>query len=132
MKKHFMSFAVGSSMVVNIFPLGALALASRDKPLDILDWRAVFIVIPIAFGIANLLTVGPLRRTTRAGFAMVGAALGVVLSMTGTFLFNVPELVYGLGGNSRYLALVLGPILYGLIWAVVLYPVDRAFGLVAE
>jgi hypothetical protein len=48
----------------------------------------------------------------------IGAVIGFVSASTGTFAFDIPEIVYGLEGNSRYLALVGGPIFYGLIWAL--------------
>ena len=128
MEKYFQSFTVGSSLVVTIFPLGLLFTASQGKPLDILDWRIVFIVFPLVFGLTNVLTVDILKKRSRAGFALVGAFLGAALSMTGTFGFNVPEIIYGLTGNTRYLALLLGPVLYSLIWAWAMYPVDRSFG----
>ena len=132
MKKHFQSFVVGSSLAATIFPLGLLTFASRDKPLDILDWRIVFIVLPLAFGLTNVVTVGLLKKTSRVGFALVGALLGVGLSMTGTFGWNVPEVVYGLTGNTRYLALFLGPLIYSLIWSFVMYPLDRTFELLHD
>ncbi len=50
----------------------------------------------------------------------IGGVMGLVSALTGTFIFDIPEIVYGLQGNSRCLALLGGAIFYGLIWA---YPV---------
>lgn len=132
MKQHFHAFVVGSSLAVTVFPLAGLVIASRDKGLDALDWRLVFFIFPIVFGLTNLLTVGPLRRKTRSGFAVVGAVLGVALSNTGTFVFDIPRIVYGLEGDARYMALIVGPIFYALVWALVMYPIDRSLGIVQE
>ena len=47
----------------------------------------------------------------------IGAVMGFVSASVGTFLYNIPEIVYGLQGNSRYLALLGGPVFYGLVRA---------------
>ena len=41
---------------------------------------------------------------------------GLVSASTGTFILNIPEIVYGLHGNSRYLALLGGAIFYGVVF----------------
>ncbi len=50
----------------------------------------------------------------------------------GTFIYNIPEIVYGLQGNERYLALVVGPIFYGLVWALVVRWLNELFASALE
>ena len=47
----------------------------------------------------------------------IGAIVGLVSASTGTFIFDIPEIVYGLHGNRRYLALLGGAAFYGFVWA---------------
>ena len=56
-----------------------------------------------------------------------GAIMGFVSASTGTFIFNIPEIVYGLKGDSRYLALLGGPLFYGLVWAFPVRLMNRLF-----
>ena len=56
-----------------------------------------------------------------------GAVLGIGLSNIGTFILNLPELIYGLHGSSRYIALLIAPIFYGSIWAFIVYPLEKLF-----
>ncbi len=57
----------------------------------------------------------------------MGAVLGVLLSSLGTFVFNVPELVYGLQGNMKYIALLIGPLFYGLLWTLIVGYLENLF-----
>ena len=59
----------------------------------------------------------------------IGAVMGLISASTGTFVYNVPEIVYGLKGNDRYLALLLGPIFYGGVWAVAMRWLNELFTL---
>jgi hypothetical protein len=48
----------------------------------------------------------------------IGAVMGIVIASVGTFLYNIPDIVYGLQGINRYLALLGGAVFYGLVWAL--------------
>ncbi len=58
--------------------------------------------------------------------------MGFVRASMGTFIYNIPEIVYGLQGNERYLALVVGPIFYGLVWALVVRWLNELFASALE
>ncbi len=68
--------------------------------------------------------------SSRRQFALIGTVLGLALASAGTFVFSVPVLVYGLHGNARFFALVGGPVFYGAVWSLVMFPLDRLFGLI--
>jgi len=77
----------------------------------------VGLVLPLVFGLANVLTTRVIKRPTTVTMFLVGALLGLGLASTGTFLLDIPRSVYHLEGAHRYVALLLGPVFYGLIWA---------------
>lgn len=58
-----------------------------------------------------------------------GLVLGALLAAVAVFVLSLPEAL-GFKGESRYLPLGIAPILYALVWAYGVRPLNRAFGLV--
>ena len=116
-KSHFIYFALGSSICISIFPIIGLGLASAKQENSNIDWQVVTIVFPFLLGTFNVFTNWILAEQTIKKMALAGATLGLALSSLGLFVLNYPERVYGLEGNLQYLALIGGPIFYGLLWA---------------
>ncbi len=110
-------FIIGSSLPATIWPLVGLGFASKDLPVGTLNWLLIGLFFPVLFGLTNALTAVLAGRQGWVKMLGIGAIMGLVSASTGTFLFNIPELVYGLHGNSRYLALLGGAVFYGLVWA---------------
>ena len=122
------ALVIGSSLPATIWPLAGLGYKSRHLPEGTLDWLVIGLFFPILFGLTNIVTLMlPGRKGMPQMFA-IGALMGLVSASTGTFVYNIPEIVYGLKGNERYLALVLGPIFYGLVWAIVVRWLNELFG----
>ena len=118
MRRALLGFVIGSSLPATIWPLAGLGIASQGLPHGTLDWLVIGLFCPGLFGLANAVTLLlPGCKTVLAMFG-IGAVMGFVSASTGTFLYNIPEIVYGLEGNRRYLALIIGPVFYGLVWAV--------------
>ncbi len=120
-------FIIGSSLPATIWPLAGLGYKSRDLPAGTLDWFLIGLFFPVLFGLTNALTVILPGRKGWAQMLGIGAVMGFVSASTGTFIYNIPEIVYGLQGNERYLALVVGPIFYGLVWALVVRWLNELF-----
>jgi hypothetical protein len=55
---------------------------------------------------------------------LAGALLGLALASIGLYL-GIPQRVYGLDGQSRWLVLIGGPMFYALVWAFALFPLER-------
>jgi hypothetical protein len=116
-KRAMRGFIIGSSLPATIWPLAGLGFESRHLPVGTLNWLLIGLFFPALFGLTNVLTV---TLPGRKGFAQmlgIGVVMGLVSASTGTFILNIPEIVYGLHGNSRYLALLGGAVFYGLVWA---------------
>lgn len=117
MRRALCGFIIGSSLPATIWPLAGLGFESRDLPVGTLDWLFIGLFFPVLFGITNAVTAILPGRKGWAKMLGIGAIMGFVSASTGTFIFNIPEIVYGLHGDSRYLALLGGPVFYGLVWA---------------
>lgn len=118
------AFVSASSLPVIIWPLFGLAMAARRSGAD-LDFSMVAIVIPLIFGSYNTAVYALGIDRTRAKMFAAGAVLGLMLSSLGVFILHIPESVYGMVGNERFLMLLAGPLFYGSVWALVLFPLEK-------
>jgi hypothetical protein len=116
-RRALRGFIIGSSLPATIWPLLGLGFESRHLAGGTLNWLLIGLFFPILFGLTNALTVTLPGRKTLLQMLGIGAVMGLVSASTGTFILNIPEIVYGLQGNSRYLALPGGAIFYALVWA---------------
>lgn len=118
-----MAFIVASSLPVTIWPLAGLAIATSRSGAEF-DFSVAAIIIPLMFGLYHMLSGLVVSINSRNKYLIAGALLGLLLSSLGTLVLNIPETVYGLSGASQYLALIGGPIFYGAIWYLVLWPIE--------
>ena len=117
MRRALRGFIIGSSLPATIWPLAGLGFESRHLPVGTLNWLLIGLLCHALFGLTNAITVILPGRKGWAEMLGIGAVMGLVSAATGTLLLNIPEIVYGLHWNSRYLALLGGAIFYGLVWA---------------
>ena len=117
MRLALRGFIIGSSLPATIWPLAGLGFESRHLPAGTLNWLLIGLFFPVLFGLTNALTVSLPGRKGWGQMLKIGAVMGLVSASVGTFLLNIPEIVYGLHGNSRYLALLAGAAFYGVVWA---------------
>lgn len=122
-KTPLTAFIVASSLPVTVWPLAGLAIATNRSGAEF-DFSVAAIVIPLIFGLYHMASGLLFRVDSRNKYLMAGALLGLILSSIGTLILNIPETVYGLSGPSQYLALIGGPIFYGAIWYLILWPLE--------
>lgn len=122
-KTPLMAFVVASSLPVTLWPLAGLAIATSRSGAAF-DFSVAAIVIPLIFGLYHMLSGLLVSIDSRSKYLIAGAFLGLLLSSLGTLVLNIPETVYGLSGPSQYLALIGGPIFYGAIWYLILWPIE--------
>lgn len=123
MKSLFIAFAIASAIPVTVWPLAGLAIASARANSD-LNFSLVAIFLPVLFGLCNVITVLTGMRRTRMSMLLAGAVIGLVLASIGSYL-GIPQRVYGLSDESKWIVLIGGPIFYGLVWAFALLPLER-------
>ena len=105
MRRAFCGFVIGSSLPATIWPIAGLGIASRELPAGTLDWFVIGLFFPVLFGLTNAVTVVLAGRKGWAAMLGIGAIMGFVSASTGTFIYKIPEIVYGLEGDSRYLGM---------------------------
>ena len=127
MKNQIKIFIIASSLPATILALGGLAIGIH-KNGSVVNFAFLWISVSIIFGMFNVLT--KIIRLPRNFLFMflAGAVLGLGLSSVGTFVLNLPELVYGMHGIERYKAILIAPFFYGFIWAAIVYPMEKLFG----
>ncbi len=129
MRRALCGFIIGSSLLATIWPLAGLGFESRHLPAGTLNWLLIGLFFPFLFGLTNALTVCFPGHQSWPRMLGIGAAMGFVSASVGTFALNIPEIVYGLHGNSRYLVLLAGPAFYGLIWVFPIRWMNKLFAL---
>ena len=127
MRRIFRGFILGSSLPMTLWPLLGLGFKSRDLPAGTLDWLVIGLFFPALFGVFNAITVALPYKMNWLKMLGIGALMGLVSASVGTHTMNLPEIVYGLYGNSRYLVLPLAAIFYGLIWAFPMHWINLLF-----
>ena len=128
-RRALCGFIIGSSLLATIFPIAGLGIASRDLPIGTVNWLLIGLFFPVLFGLTNALTVILPGHQSWARMLGIGAVMGFVSASIGTFALNIPEIVYDLHGNRRYLALLGGSVFYGLVWAFPVRWMNKLFAL---
>ena len=123
-KSKLLGFIVASSLPITFWPLAGLGIAAHRADADF-NFAIAAIVIPLLFGMFHALSIALNLPNSRKAYFVVGALLGLVMASIGTFIAHVPETVYGLTDNRKYLALLGGPLFYGAIWGFALWPLER-------
>jgi len=62
---------------------------------------------------------------------LAGAILGLLVAIIAIFWVDIPSIV-GLTGNLRYLPLLGAPIVYGVLWWLVIKPLNNLVGIEEE
>lgn len=127
------TFMAGLTFPATVLPFiyTALYLCERSSvhqaPLQFMP-----LFIPIVFGVWNVICITgakccPCNNPSIRAFAD-GAILGIIVSLVGVFVLDLPALLFGWEDNLRYLPLLLVPIIYGLTWRFIVYPLNRMLG----
>ena len=118
------AFVIASSLPVTIWPLAGLGIAAHRSGASF-DFAIASIVIPLLFGSFHALSKALGLPRSRKAYLFIGATLGLLMASIGTFIAHIPETVYGLNDNRKYLALLGGPLFYGAVWGFVLWPLEN-------
>lgn len=113
----FRRFAAASSVGSVIIAVGALVslLPPRWSPADALVLTTAWCFVPLAWGLWAVLA--PAQWVPRR-LPLWGAILGVIAGIVAGPVLDLPLRLVGLR-DMRWIALVLGPILYYVVWLLV-------------
>lgn len=85
--------------------------------------------VPFIWGIWNVLDLWVchyfLPKDKIVSSLIVGGSLGLLVALIGVFGIGVPEMV-GLKGGWQYFPLVVAPIVYAILWLVIVTPLNYA------
>jgi len=129
LKDIFLSFFIGSSFLVTIFPLTYVGRAHISNPY--LQYELVPIVIPLVHGVASALSTllfkkeDESRKIKFARISLTGAMSGLVSSLLGISVGMNSELFR----LSRSEAIISALVIYALIYSTVVYPLDILLGI---
>ena len=128
-KKNLLAFVIGSSLLVSFATFTYNGLAYRKNPTPKVPYELFPIFIPLLFGIANVILYNLVKYTkTQNAFwltLLVGALTGLTFSVIGRFGLNIPGLLYKMPSSTHYTVHITAFFLYMLIFAVVVYPLNK-------
>lgn len=88
---------------------------------------------PWIFGIANMILVlldkqWP-KMTSHAKYWCAGITLGLILATFGIVVIDLPNILFGWTGVEQLLPYLFLPVVYGLIFTYIIWPLNRMLGL---
>lgn len=91
-----------------------------------------FHIIPLLWGVWNILYFALFKDvfpgTEIVKLLLTGAILGLVVAIIAVFWLRLPEIL-GLPHHLQLLPLIGAPIAYGVLWALVMKPLNKIVGL---
>jgi hypothetical protein len=129
MMKYLRAFIAGIVLPTLLLPIPLYTMLALGKTQVL----APFIhVIPLLWGIWNILyfalfiKIFPWDLNVR--LLLTGAILGLLVALYGVFCLNLPAIL-GFPSQIYYLPLVVGPIVYAILWRFVVKPLNHIVGL---
>lgn len=134
MKNYLKAFVVTSSLVVVIFPAFVYFFFSRtvnpDSTYLLMDMN--FMGLAFMLGIFNMIYYSVkdkfFSNNATLRYLIFGLIQGLILASLGGFVFEIPELLQ-LPLEYQYLPLIVAPIIYALLWLLVIRPLNLLFDL---
>lgn len=129
--KALKAFIIGSSFPVIIWPFLYLGIASFLNPATSFDFEIAALTLPIVFGFLNLVQLrfqklSWLSKNNR--YWSVGILYGLVLSLYGTFVSQLPRELFLLPDSPiQYITIPLAILAYALIWRYIVQNINSLF-----
>ena len=126
---YLLAFIIGSSIIIFLITFLYVGYAYRksNRPDD-LPYEIAPVIIPIMYGLFNIINVGLQSKGYSPNIAfIVGAIMGEIFSLVGRFKYNLPILIFGFDKSNAYLVHLIAPILYGLIFRFPLQKINQLF-----
>ncbi len=131
----FKAFVIGSSYFILVWPFTYLSVATKLNPATTFDFTFVPLVLPLIFGVVNVLIVSVgsaiLSRYIEMRYWLFGFVYGLGLSLYGNFGKDIPVGLFSLPDTwVQFLVIPVAMILYGCVFRYVLLNLNRLFLLV--
>ncbi len=137
-KKYLLAFIIGSCIFSTIITMSYTGNAYRTsgRPKDV-PFEMIPISIAIMFGLFNMLNIYlqnvlkdqlKFQYSNYAVAASVGALMGLTFSFAGRFGIDLPTKIFKIKKN-QWVVHVIAPILYALIFSIIVQPLNQYFGI---
>lgn len=127
--QYLKAFMAGIVLPSILLPIGLYTAIAMGKP-QLLGIPFLH-TIPLIWGIWNMLYFAffkpllPMNVNVR--LLLTGAILGLLVACCGIFWLHLPRLLEM--GKFWYLPLFIGPVLYAILWWLVVRPLNEVLGL---
>ena len=109
--------------VITLFYIG-VAFQKHDSPASV-PYHSFIIIIPLLYGLVGLINYYIVKKYGQFFSLFVGAAFGLILSVIGRFVFNLPILIFGFTKKTEYLVHIYAPLLYAGIFRLIISPITN-------
>jgi len=123
MNNHVKAFIAGSSFPVIVWPflyIGINFILNPNSGFSLFHIGAIPIYLPIVYGLANVISFSInqkwIPKNMNKRMWLTGASFGILYSLYGNFIIDVPTTLYQLSGFIQYLTIPAAAILYAFIW----------------
>lgn len=129
-KKLALAFVIGSSIVATAISFLYLGTAFRRSGYrgDV-SFEMVPLMVPIMFGLANVVLVSLGSGSGVLKAAMVGGALGLLFSVIGRFGLDLPRKLFRYDDDNAWQVHLIAVVLYAGIFTFIVRNVNLYFGL---
>jgi len=120
------AFIIGSSLPASLLSLAyiGVAFARASRPVEV-PFETIAIVVPLAYGLANVVNVH--FGNTVESAAITGLVLGLLFSVVGRFLLHLPQKIFQFGEDNIHIVHIIAPALYSLIFLLLIRPLNHLF-----
>lgn len=118
MQRLFYAFAIGASFPASVVTQLYLATAhDRARSTAYPSLTTMGHGVRLAYGVANVINV-QLGNTIESA-ALVGAVLGLALSLIGRYKLGLPQTLFGMTKATEWRVHVIAPVLYAAIFVII-------------
>jgi hypothetical protein len=121
-KKQLNIFVIAlAASVITLSYLSAAYVKKKCQPE--LHFELFFIFVPLIYGIFGLVNYYIVQKFGTYYSLLVGAIFGLLLSIIGRFVLNLPELLFNFTPKNEYMVHIIAALLYAVIFQFLITPV---------
>lgn len=120
---NFLKVIILSSLV-SLITIGYVSNGyyKNNKPSKV-PYNDIIIIIPILYGIMGIINYIVTSKLGINWSFIVGAIFGLLLSLVGRFVLDLPRLIFNFKKDNEYLVHIYAIMLYGCIFRFIITPI---------
>lgn len=125
-KNNFYIFIISS--LVSIITITYLGIAyNRKQNLNNINFKLMVLIIPLIYGILGVINYKMIEEYGVNSSLIVGGLLGLIFSLVGRFILNLPTKLFNFTKNNEYQVHIIAIILYSIIFRFIITPLSILF-----